>query len=562
MRTRPARRAAVTAALAGASALALTSCALFGSGSAPGPSSTGDGPAGDGGSAAAGAPVEVTFIYSSADHDPIRFESGNLLSDYWTQLGITVTSEPMDFASLSTRLGSDRDSFNAFISGYVSRPERLDPDVLLYRPFHSSGVESGVNYQGWSNPAFDEVVEAQRTELDPDKRRELVFQAQEILNADLPAIPLYHVKEVHIYDKEALTDPVAMIGQGLWNFWTVTGTPVNGGDGFLRVGLEADIGTTNPFATTDGGNTEQTRLVYDMLARISPDGTAEPWAAESWTQVDPTTVEVKLRPGMTFHDGVPVTSEDVKFSFEVQQTGAPLISPFLGSIESIDATDDLTLVFHLSEPYPPLFAAAFSQVLILPKHLWETADPTNLGAFDNSAMIGSGPLKFDSWTPQESLRLVANKDHFAPPANEGLLNVFYATPDAIFAGIEAGDVSMADRRLLPAAIEQAKSNPDKYGVVEIPDFGVYYMGFNVTKPPFDDLAFRQAIARTVDFETIVDTILEGYAEPGASFIAPANASWYDPDVVPAQFDLDEARALLTDAGYTWDAQGKLHYPAS
>lgn len=550
MRTRSARRAVVTVALASASVLALTSCGLFGSESA-----------GEG-EPAAGDPVEVTFIYSAASHDPIRFESGNLLADYWTQLGVTVTSEPMDFASLSTRLESDRDSFNAFISGYVSRPERLDPDVLLYRPFHSSGIESGVNYQGYSSPEFDAAVEAQRIELDVDKRREYVFTAQEILNTEIPAIPLYHVKEVQIYNSQVLTDPVPMIGQGLWNFWTVTQTAVNSDDGILKMGMEADIGTTNPFATTDGGNTEQTRLVYDMLARITPDGIAEPWAAESWNQVDPTTVEVTLRPGMTFHDGAPVTAEDVKFSFDVQQTGAPLVAPFLSSIDSVEVVDDLSLVFHLTEPYPPLFAAAFSQVLIIPKHIWESADPTNLGAFDNSAMIGSGPLIFESWTPGESLKLAANKNHFDPPANEGLLNVFYATPDALFAGIAAGDVYMADRRLLPAAIEQARGEPEKYEIVEIPDFGVYYMGFNVTQAPFDDMAFRQAIAHTVDFDTIVNTILEGYAEPGMSFIAPANAAWNNPDVVPAQFDLDEARAILTDAGYTWDDQGTLHYPAS
>lgn len=504
-------------------------------------------------------PIRLSIPVSS--YDPIRYEAGLLLAREWENLGLTVEVTAMDFTALTQHLGDPpHDDYNAFVSGYVSRPERLDPDVLLYRPFTCAGVETGVNYQGYCSEEYDAVATEQRETMDVDARRELVYEAQQILARDLPAITLYHVREISAYNNTMFDNAVPMMGQGLWNIWNVLSMTPLTDDRILRTGQAWDLDTTNPFAATGGGNIETLRLVYDLLARVRPDGTVEPWAAESWELLDDVTIQVNLREGMFFHDGEPVTASDVKFSYDIQkESGAPIYLPFLAPIQEIEVVDDYTLIFHLNNPYPALFQATFAQIYILPEHIWSGVE----GALENVQVdvpIGSGPFKWGEWRVGESVYLMANPDHFHAPQVDGLIQVTYANADAIFLGLVNGDIHMHDRRLLPTQIGEL-AQYDFLTRIEQDDFGVYYVGFNLRIPPFDDLAFRQAIARTVNYNTIVNTLLDGYAVPGSGFIAPANAAWHDPSLEYPSYDPEAARQILADAGYEWDAEGRLLFPA-
>jgi peptide/nickel transport system substrate-binding protein len=506
---------------------------------------------------------EIRFVVPGANYDPIRYESGVLAANAWEQLGLQVNLEAFgDFSALAAVLQEPpHDDYHAFISGYVSRPERLDPDVLLYRPFHCSGVETGINYQGYCSEEFDEAVEAQRVEMDPESRREIVHRVQEILADDVPAVALYHVTEVHGYNSRLFSDVTPMMGQGLWNFWSLLSTTPVADQRTLRVGQAWDVDTLNPFAPTGGGNIESMRLVHDMLARVAPDGSAVPWAAESWEIIDDTTVEVRLREGMTFHDGEPVTASDVKFSYDVQhEQGAEIYKPFLDPIEEVEVVDDHTLVFHLHEPYPALFQATFAQILILPEHIWgEMASPIAEQPVEN--LIGSGPFRWDRWLVGEEIRLLAFEDHFNRPQVDGLTQVVYANPDAIFLGLVNEEVHMHDRRLLPTQIEELEFY-DHLERVEQEDFGVYYVGYNMRMEPFNDVAFRQALTYMINFDAIVNTLLDGYAVPGQGFIAPANQFWHNPDQTMYEYDPERARQILEDAGYEWGPDGRLYMPAN
>lgn len=504
----------------------------------------------------------ISFAIPASSYDPIRYEAALLLAREWEALGLTVNLNVLDFTALTQVLGSPpHDDYNAFVSGYVSRPERLDPDVLLYRPFSCEGVETGVNYQGYCSEEYESVVLEQRETMDPDARRELVYEAQEILARDLPAITLYHVREISAYNGALFENAVPMMGQGLWNVWNLLSITPKTDERILRTGQAADLDTANPFASTGGANIETLRLIYDMLARVRPDGSVEPWAAEGWEIIDDTTIQVTLRQGMFFHDGEPVTASDVKFSYDVQkERGAAIYQPFLEPISEIEIVDDYTLIFHLDHPYPALFQATFAQIYILPEHIWGSAE----GALENIPVdtpIGSGPFKWGEWRPGESIYLIANPDHFNPPQIDGLIQVIYANPDAIFLGLVNGDIHMHDRRLLPTQIGELEQY-DFLTRVEQDDFGVYYVGFNLRIPPFDDLVFRQAIAQTVDYDTIVNTLLDGYAVPGSGFIAPANAAWHAPGLEYPAYNPELARQTLADAGYTWDENGRLLFPAS
>jgi peptide/nickel transport system substrate-binding protein len=502
---------------------------------------------------------EITFVFSSATHDPIRHESGLLLTEEWEKLGLRVSTQPLDFSAYVAILQSG-EGFNAFIAGYVSRGEYLDPDILLYRPFHSSGIDTGINYFGYNNPEYDALVEEQRTEMDIEARKQLVYEAQATLAEDLPMIALYHVKDIHAYNSRLFNNVTPMMGQGLWNFWNILSITPIAEERVLRQGQVLAFETANPFADSNEGNTETFRLVFDMLARIKTDGTPTPWAAESWNVVDPTTVEVKLREDMAFHDGVPVTARDVKFSYDVQkEQGSSVYRPFLEIIESVEVVDDYNLVFHLTQPYPALFQTTFAMTFILPEHIWsEIPDPKSQHVVED--LVGSGPFIWNQWIPGEEIRLDANKDYFQAPEVDGMTQVFFANPDAIFLGLVNETIHMHDRRLLPAQIQQLESQPHLTRV-DRDDFGVYYLGFNMRVPPFDNPVLREAVAYTVDYDTIVNTLLAGFAIPGKGIIAPANTFWHNPDQRTREYDPERGRQILAEAGFEWDDQGRLYYPA-
>jgi peptide/nickel transport system substrate-binding protein len=502
---------------------------------------------------------EITFIFSSATHDPIRHEIGLLLTEEMEKLGMRVTAQPLDYSAYVALLRTG-EGYNMFISGYVSRPEYLDPDILLYRSFHSGGIDTGTNYFGYSNPEYDALIDAQRTEMDIEIRHDLVARAQEILAEDVPFIAFYHVKDIHAYNSRLFDNVTPMMGQGLWNFWNVLSITPIGEQRHLIQGQVLNFETPNPFVDSNEGNTECFRLVYDLLARSNTEGIPTPWAAESWTVVDPTTVEVKLREDMVFHDGVPVTASDVKYSYDIQkEQGASVYRPFIEPIELIEIVDDYNLIFHLEKPYPALFQTTFGMIFILPEHIWKNA-PDLKAEYPNEPIIGSGPFMWNRWIRGEEIRLDANKNYFQPPNVDALTMVALANPDAIFLALANEDIHMHDRRLLPAAIQSLEGIPHLTRV-DRDDFGVYYGGFNLRVPPFDNKVLREAIAHLVDYDTIVNVILGGFAIPGKGIIAPSNEFWHNPDQKVRLYDPNLARSILADAGFEWDEQGRLYFPA-
>lgn len=513
---------------------------------------------------------EVHIVAPSAGYDPARWEAALLMSAAWQELGFEVQLEGFpDFSTLDNVANSEPFDWDAFVSGFVSRPTRLDPDELIYRPFHCSGIENqGPNYVGYCNPEYDAVIEAQRSALDLETRQEHVYEAQRIHAEEVPTITLFHRQEVFAYNQELFENWTPVVGRGLWNIWNLISVTPTGDERTLRVGWATDIATTNPLALDSA--IESLAWTYDTLAQIGPDGVPVPWAAESWTVVDDTTVDVLLRDDLMFHDGEPVTVEDVKFSYEfIAEFGTAGFFPAaLSPIEEIEIVDDRTLRFHLVEPFAPLFYTTFTQIYILPQHIWEgVTEREGLESpdqWENATPIGSGPFQLMYHRRGEEILLQANPNHFNAPQVDGVLIVAHASTDAVFASLADGSVHMPDRGINPLNIPTAEDTPH-LGLLDVRDFGVFYMGFNFRRPPFNDLVVRQALAHTLDHQTVVEAVLGGFGEPGQGMVAPANEYWYNPEwetwlAEDYNFDLNRARQILADAGYRWDAEGNIYYP--
>jgi len=265
---------------------------------------------------------------------------------------------------------------------------------------------------------------------------------------------------------------------------------------------------------------------------------------------------------MLFHDGEPVTVEDVKFSYDymVEQDFA-YFRPFYDPLEEVIIIDDQTLHFVLKEPTSFFITVTLSQIPILPKHLWEDIEEANQLAPEDVPTVGSGPMKFDRYDRGEYKRLVKFEDYFkADEINiEAIDYIIYADAEGTYTGMVTGEADMTAWRLEPAQITLAEQE-DHLEVVSVPDFGYYHMTYNLRLPALDDPAFRRAIAHSIPHETFINVLLDGRGERGTSIIAPVNTFWHNPDVPIFEYSLDTARMLLEQAGYWIDDAGRLNMP--
>ena len=369
----------------------------------------------------------------------------------------------------------NRDKWDITMWRMVGRPERSDPDELIYNLFHSSTREKGFNFVGYQNPNYDKIAEAQRAEIDQAKRKVLVHQAQDMIMADLPYLFLVYPKNVvayssNVWKKDTIVD---QSGIGVRNFWTFIGaTPVGSQKDMVLNAAEA-LNAVNPLYISGAIDSWVTDLVWDRLMRVGPDGLPQPWSAESVTFVDPTTVEAKLRPGQTWHDGKPVTVEDVIFSFEAPAGDkSPMYKPFVANIASMEKVDDRTIRFKLKAPNASFFTSTLAKINLIPKHVWEPIlsgtqlQGKNAEAYQEPQPVGSGPFKVVRFKLQEEIVLEKNPSHWAAPKMDRWILRIVTNTEAAVGMLRRGEVNFlsdyrGDPKILDDIAKQQKEHRDR-----------------------------------------------------------------------------------------------------
>lgn len=521
--------------------------------------------------AIAGDPIrKIELLSRPQASQPQEFQSAQLIAQEWRKLGLDVEVKVMPWEQMSDVVWYQRDKWDVTAWQMVGRPERSDPDEILYNLFHSSTAEKGYNFIGYNNPEYDAVAEAQRVEVDQEKRKVLVDQAQEILARDQPNMMLVHPKSTFAFDK-TVWKPESVVNQsgiGIRNTWTFMGIEPAGDKKDIIINSGDNVQAVNPLYISGGVDSWVFELVYDRLARVGPDGLPKPWAAESIDFADAKTVNVKLRSGMKWHDGQPVTVEDVKFSFEAATSGeAPMYAPFASNIESIEIVDPSNLTFKLKNQSASFVTSSLAKINLIPKHVWEPViedlktKETNAESHQEKTPIGSGPFKFERWLTNEEIVLSANKDHFnAPKADRWILRIV-PNVEAALGMLRSGEINfMGEFTGDPKVLVDAADADGDLEVVSTVDMGFRYMALNNRRAPFNDVAFRNALSRAVDRQLIVKAAFKGYAEPSNSVVSPALGFWHDAKVVTDMTTgIDVAKKILEDAGYTLEG-GKLSYP--
>jgi peptide/nickel transport system substrate-binding protein len=320
------------------------------------------------------------------------------------------------------------------------------------------------------------------------------------------------------------------------------------------------VSTYNPLAEPTSAG--WLRFVYDTYLRF--DGSKlVPWAADSWKAVDDTTIELHLRPGMTFHDGKPVTADDAVFSINMMVEKQPaVLADALTGIKGAEKVDDLTFRIKLAEPNAAIYRQALVQLVILPKHIWEKLpDPVGWDPVANNGVIGSGPFAFVSWSPNQVHVLKTFKQHWAAPAYDGIRRLSLGQADAVRAAMVDGTADIATTVLPAATMEELSKSEDHLAFMPSQSFSALTVWMNHRKAPFNDLAFRKALRLATDKDRIALEAWLGFSTPAAEGNVPIGlGSWYNTNLVAVPFDIDQARKVLEEAGYGWDADGRLHFP--
>ena len=500
---------------------------------------------------------------------PQEFQAIQLIAQEWRKLGLDIKVDVMPWEQMSDLVWYQRDKWDITAWQMVGRPERGDPDELTFNLFHSSTAKEGYNFVGYNNPAYDEIAAAQRKEIDPAKRQALVFQAQEIIARDQPIMNLVHPKLSFAYNKEVWDEKtvVDQAGIGIKNFWTFTGITPLGDKKDILLNSADNIVAINPLYISGGTDSWITELVWDRLLRVGPDGLPKPWLAESYNWVDGTTLDVTIRKGVKWHDGTPLTSDDIIFSFTAPQgEKAPMYTPFVGNIASVESVGDNVVRFKLKDPSAPFLVGTLAKVNIIPKAVWEAklaaleGKPETAESVQEEKPLGSGPFKFVRWLTNEEVVLEANPDHFsAPKAQRWILRIVPNT-EAALGMLKSGEINfLSDYAGDPKLLEQLVTSTPSLAQVTTTELGFRYVAMNERRAPFDDAAFRRALSTAIDRRMIVGAAFQGYAVPANSVIAPVMTFWHNPAVNDFPTGLDKAQAILKDAGYTIEG-GRLHYP--
>ncbi len=529
-------------------------------------------PSESGEAVAEGQPVpKITVLSNVQAADPIEFESARLVVENMRKLGLDVEHRAMPWEQQADLVWYSRQDWQMTAWRMVGRPERMDPDEFIVNLFHSSTAESGYNFVGFSDPEYDQLALEQRAITDPEERKEVIYEVQEVIAEKVPYIFVAHPELPYAYRTDVWNPDTIVEAQGIGikNFWTWTqGEPVGEQKDFVTNTGDV-IQAINPLYISGDADSRVTELIWDRLMRIGPDGLPQPWAAESVEWEDDTNVLVTLREGMTWHDGEPVTVEDVVFSFQAPLTGeVPMYKPFVDKIANIEIVDDRTVRFTLEEPWVAFETASLAKLNLVPKHIWEPilkdlADTEdNAESYQEDVPIGSGPYRFVGWKPSEEVILERNPDHWAAPNAERWILRIIPNVESALGQLRTGELNfLMEFEGDPTVLEDVAEQDPNIELVATTSLGFRFFGMNNRVPPFNDVNFRRAVAHVVPRDAIVQNIFKGFAVPADSHVSLAIDYWHNPDLPHYEFSIEQARQILEDAGYTWDDEGRLLMPS-
>ncbi|MCL5788242.1 MAG: peptide ABC transporter substrate-binding protein [Candidatus Marsarchaeota archaeon] len=326
--------------------------------------------------------------------------------------------------------------------------------------------------------------------------------------------------------------------------------------------------TFNPFTTYTVVSTMSTIDVYDTLVKLTPNfSNPVPDLAYKWTIYPNNSAAVfYLVKNATWSDGVPVTAQDVVYSYELASNNVSRLQPNVAPIISVEAINNYTVEIHY-HPTLLLINNIISQVPIVPKHVWEkyVPDPLNataLSDYQDYPLVSSGPFTVSQYVQGQYIELTANPHYFYKTREPHIKNIviqFFKDSNTMVAALESGQIDAVAPTIQPAQISSLESGYPNIKVVVEPGEELWYIGVNVYpyghgNPTLKDLQVRKALAYAINTTELAQVIWRGYATPAAGLLPVGNA-YHDPNLKPYPFNLTLANLTLEEAGYKMGPNG-------
>ncbi|GAH53609.1 unnamed protein product, partial [marine sediment metagenome] len=294
-----------------------------------------------------------------------------------------------------------------------------------------------------------------------------------------------------------------------------------------------------------------------------------------WTPDEGKTWIFELVQNAKWHDGVPFTSADVKFHFEVlanwtyPETKISLIFDEGVKtdhyVEKITTPDDYTVVFHLynATAFEDWYGGHYFYGMSLPKHLFEGVD---IGLNDYPSIlhpIGTGPYKFVKHVADAYIEFERFEDYWGDrPYVDTIIEKLYPTPEAAVIALEAGELDYIHDAIYVPPVEINRLNDlEEFDGLGAPTCNIFKLGFNLHPenlakiPELGDAKLRRALSYAIDRESIVEHVFLGMTHVNSAMYATPQTTITAPDLVHHAFDPEKAKKMLDDAGYTVKADG-------
>ncbi|MDR7502986.1 MAG: ABC transporter substrate-binding protein [Armatimonadota bacterium] len=344
----------------------------------------------------------------------------------------------------------------------------------------------------------------------------------------------------------------ALVARPLWPA-EVRGQPRD----VVRLAWWTDVGFPTPFAfsTLGPGGVIRLTLLYDTLVWKDARGLI-PWLAESW-QVAPDrrSYRFRLRDGVRWHDGRPLTARDVKFTFEYYRQH-PFRWVDTSVVQAVDVRDRRTVVIRLRHPFAPFLENVAGIVPIVPAHIWQGVERPEQ-AQEVRMAVGSGPFRLVEYQPAAGLyRFAAVEDYWGGRPRVREVQYLLVPTERQVLAVQAGQVDVVMATTYDV-VERFRGHP-YLRVLETEPLSVARLIFHLDRMPTGAPAFRRAVAHALDRRRIAETITRGPAPVGNPGVVPPGDPWMNPHVPQYPYDPARVRALLAELGYTdRDGDGRM-----
>lgn len=324
--------------------------------------------------------------------------------------------------------------------------------------------------------------------------------------------------------------------------------------GNLNLGIVSDVKNLNPYMGFGSAETFVIGWVYDTLLGWDAEQGLVPGLADSWeVKNGGREVEFRLNPNAKWHDGKPVTAEDVEFSFNfIREKRFPSFMAIIGNLAGAKAIDKHTVRVTFREPSSNAIRFISTAPSILPKHIWSKIDdPRNYPNLDNP--IGCGPCAVADRRDGQFVTLKNLGNHYRSNISVDTITLRVLRDETMgIMALRRGDLDALLWSVDPAVAEEIERNPKGYPNIKVavaPNTSVRTLMFNLRRAPWNDVALRKAVSLAIDPKALIDQVLLGYGRSqGPGLVVPSDIHC-NRSLAPVPRDLAKAKAILDQAGY-------------